>query len=104
MFEAQDKRLSCRHCGKNNTTPELCAALNALSLYLGFEPQISSGTRCESHNRAVGGAPHSRHLSGRAVDITGPPKLLEQVAALALKAGFARALPNHKRLYIHLDL
>lgn len=30
---------------------------------------ISSGVRCEAHNKAVGGAPESQHLKGTAADL-----------------------------------
>jgi uncharacterized protein YcbK (DUF882 family) len=29
---------------------------------------INSGARCEAHNAAVGGAPNSQHVRGRAID------------------------------------
>jgi hypothetical protein len=38
-----------------------------------FGVRINSGYRSPAHNRSVGGAPHSDHLTGDAVDYTGSP-------------------------------
>ena len=43
--------------------------LETLRENLGFPLKISSGFRCEKHNRALGGARESRHLLGLAFDV-----------------------------------
>jgi hypothetical protein len=45
--------------------------------------RVSSGRRTALRNRAVGGAPNSFHLRGRAVDFTGPVWDLGHAAGLA---------------------
>jgi len=34
--------------------------------------EVSSGCRCIEHNRNIGGAPHSRHMKGDALDLVKP--------------------------------
>ena len=54
----------------------LAAALDALEVNTG-PLEIISAYRPESYNRAIGGATHSQHVSGRAVDVrsaTLPPE------------------------------
>lgn len=41
-----------------------------------FDVKVNSGYRSPSHNAAVGGAQHSDHLTGDAVDFTGAPDAL----------------------------
>jgi hypothetical protein len=56
-----------------------------LLLLLGAHPllYVTSGRRSTLHNKAVGGAPNSWHLQGRAVDLTGPLHDLQRAAATA---------------------
>lgn len=60
----------------------LATNLEALRRVLGLPIQIVSGFRTKTHNKAVGGAPSSQHLTASAADIKIegiPPK---QVAAI----------------------
>lgn len=64
------REFACHHCGKIiDPPPSLLASLEALRAMLGRPIRIVSGTRCAAHNRAVGGARHSRHLLGDAADL-----------------------------------
>ncbi|MDW7678467.1 MAG: D-Ala-D-Ala carboxypeptidase family metallohydrolase [Bacillota bacterium] len=49
---------------------------------------VTSGYRNASHNARVGGSPTSRHLSGEAADIRIPGLHPDEVAQLAVAAGF----------------
>ena len=74
-------------CGFDTVDVELINALRDLRVAIGGKPiTITSGCRCESHNKAVGGAPNSQHLYARAADIysseTTPSDILEKLEEL----------------------
>lgn len=48
--------------------------------------RVTSGRRSAEHNAAVGGAPHSYHLSGQALDLVPPPGMSMQQLHDQLKA------------------
>ena len=62
--------LLCKCCGKgsNIIQPELLKRLETLEMEMGHVT-ISSGYRCEKHNKEVGGEPNSAHTRGYAIDI-----------------------------------
>lgn len=49
--------------------PDLLVVLEDVREHFGKPVVISSGKRCETHNKRVGGAPKSQHLLGTAADI-----------------------------------
>jgi uncharacterized protein YcbK (DUF882 family) len=51
---------------------------------------VTSGRRSPQHNREVGGAQHSWHLKGRAVDLTGPLYDLQVAAQTAWRQRIGR--------------
>lgn len=77
-------------------------ALQRLRDRLGIPLRVTSGTRCISHNMAVGGAPNSYHLKGRAFDIVHigdiDPAWLGEVA---LTSGFGVA--RRYKTFTHVD-
>jgi uncharacterized protein YcbK (DUF882 family) len=61
--------LACPHCGECNIDSGLLIALEQLRA-LGDEPiKVHDAYRCEVHNAAVGGVPHSEHPKGQAADV-----------------------------------
>lgn len=61
-------------CGKCVTTASDISAnlvyqLQKLRDSFGLPIKIASGYRCKEHNLAIGGAPRSQHMRGKAVDI-----------------------------------
>lgn len=44
-----------------------------------FGVRVNSGYRSPEHNKAVGGAEHSDHLGGNAVDFVGPPEAMRKL-------------------------
>jgi uncharacterized protein YcbK (DUF882 family) len=80
--------------------PALVAALERLRAARGGIPlRIVSGRRSAAHNRAVGGAPRSQHLYGRAADIpSGYATVLQ-----AERAGF-RGIGSKGAWAVHVDV
>lgn len=65
----KDNEFGCKHCGKFIENTELKAVLELVRLKFGGIVTITSGTRCRTHNKNVGGASRSQHLLGTAADI-----------------------------------
>ena len=73
---------ACRcGCGLNTVDVDLLGYLVAIRAHFDRPVRISSGCRCPEHNVAVGGAPTSQHLLGRAADISvdgTPPSVVQE--------------------------
>lgn len=80
----------------------LLAKLQQLRSALKKPIKINSGYRTPEHNVKVGGAQKSRHLYGRAVDISTRNLDVNEVIIKANAIGFFRVLPNYKKHYVHL--
>lgn len=65
----QSSEFACRHCHTGGATTELVEALESLREVWGKSMIVNAGYRCPAHNAAIGGAPHSAHLTGEAADI-----------------------------------
>ena len=61
--------MRCPCCGRGAVALALVLALEDVRSLYGRPVRITSGWRCEPHNRAVGGHPQSRHLVGCAADL-----------------------------------
>ena len=57
------------NCGFNTVDAMLLAILEDVREYFGEVVTVTSGCRCESHNKEVGGGINSQHKLGRAADI-----------------------------------
>ena len=61
---------ACRcGCGLMNVKGRLVMTLEAIREAVGLPVNIECGSRCETHNAAVGGVADSGHLTGEAADI-----------------------------------
>jgi uncharacterized protein YcbK (DUF882 family) len=94
----------CRCCGTVKLSALALEMLEALRELSGSPVVITSGYRCERHNRAVGGAPRSAHLSGMAADIYARPEDQEKLSVLAASAGFTEIIRGGKKNYIHVAI
>ena len=56
-------------CGLADIDLALVAVLQDSRTATALTYVVSSGCRCEKHNKEIGGKPNSAHLRGRAVDI-----------------------------------
>jgi uncharacterized protein YcbK (DUF882 family) len=67
-FSREEFACGCK-CGFDAVDVELVAVLEDVRAHYGKAVTITSGCRCESHNKSVGGAPRSKHVKGIAADI-----------------------------------
>lgn len=71
-FSKSEFRCRCGgvYCNGFPAQPQesLVRAAQQVRDYFGVPVTISSGVRCQTHNRAVGGVSNSRHLTGKAMD------------------------------------
>jgi uncharacterized protein YcbK (DUF882 family) len=56
-------------CGLMNVKGRLLMTLEAIREAVALPVNIECGSRCQAHNRAVGGVDGSAHISGEAADI-----------------------------------
>jgi len=64
------KEFACKcNCGSDKVKQELVSKLEMTRLMYGKPMKITSGIRCEGHNKDVGGVEDSTHLDGYAADI-----------------------------------
>lgn len=59
----------CDDCKETLVAPLLLSVCERLRAAVGEPVKITSGYRCEAHNKRVGGAPLSYHTQGLAVDL-----------------------------------
>lgn len=105
----------CNHCGivqVGTAQRDAWERLDAFRADLGYPLRVHSATRCNTHNKAVGGAKNSQHLPGLAFDVSvigdyngnspaAGVKLEMTMVYLAAKHGFGGIglYPN----FMHLD-
>ncbi len=68
FFKRSEFACKC-NCGYDTIDAELLQVLTDLREHFGKIVLISSGARCESHNKMIGGSSKSKHLLGKASDI-----------------------------------
>ena len=56
-------------CGFSTVDAELLSVLTDVREYFNAPVTINSSCRCDAHNKAIGGAEHSKHKLGIAADI-----------------------------------
>lgn len=93
------REFRCHHCGAVKIAPTLVARLELLRAEVGRPLTVVSGYRCPVHNKAVGGAPASKHLLGQAADLPiGYATVLQ-----AQKVGF-RGIGHRGKWVTHVDV
>ncbi len=68
-FKRSEFKCNCGECGQDTVDGELLLVLNEMREDLGFPVVIESGNRCLQHNRNIGGATYSLHVTGKAADV-----------------------------------
>lgn len=95
----------CPHCGKNDISKLLVSQLQMLRDKFKKPIIVTSGVRCEEHNRDVGGVLDSKHLTGEAADIVIRDVAPEEIAREAVKIpDFRRGGIGVYNTFIHLDV
>lgn len=89
-FRAREFRCKCGCCKTALIDDVLVAQLQAIRNHFGKSVNITSGYRCVSHNKAVGGDPNSSHMQGMAADIVVPGVKPRAVAQFAESMGIVR--------------
>lgn len=94
-------------CGFDAVDVDLLSGLQALRDLSGRSITITSGDRCEAHNKKVGGASQSLHKKGKAADIVVQGLKPTEMAALAEKVSeFQKGavITYNKDGFIHVDV
>lgn len=90
-------------CKLNNFSQNLVDMLDIAREYAKIPFTVTSGCRCEGHNKAVGGKPESSHTKGLAVDIAaGTSTQRAKVLYALITAGFTRI--GIAKTFIHVDI
>ena len=98
------KEFECPCCHTVLLNPLLVTKLQKLRDEWGLPLIITSGYRCELHNREVGGVKQSLHKVGQAADVRVPASEQERFRDLALSCGFSRAISYGNRHFIHIEI
>jgi len=96
--------IACRGTGQLKLHPEALDKLQALRDRLGKPLIIRSAYRSPEHNRAVGGAPRSKHMDGTAFDIAMANHDPVAFEATAREVGFLGFGFYPRSGFIHVDL
>jgi hypothetical protein len=96
--------IACRGTGQIKLHPEALDKLQALRDRLGKPLIVRSAYRSPEHNRAVGGAPRSKHMDGTAFDIAMSNHDPAAFEAAARAVGFLGFGFYPRSGFIHIDL
>lgn len=97
------EEFACPCCGQENIQEELVLKLNIARELARTPFIITSGFRCERHNKEVQGKKNSSHLKGLAADIKATNSRERYNILLALlNVGFTRL--GVAKNFIHVDL
>ena len=103
-FTSEEFACKCG-CGYDTPNPELIRMLQAARDLYGKPMHITSGCRCVKHNRNVGGAANSAHISGMAADIATPTGAARYEIINALMASRINRIGiNFKKNFVHADV
>ena len=98
-----EARFACHCCGTNWIDPQVEALVHEIEKRIGAHLNVTSGYRCEKHNRKIGGSKTSSHLKGLAVDVAcGASRLRYLVLNAAFAVGINRI--GIYKSFIHMDI
>lgn len=93
------REFACRCCGVWAADPFLIRVLENIRARSGKPLRIVSGFRCVEHNKSVGGAPGSQHVTGKAADIDPGRATLAQA-----RAAGAAGIGTRGKWAVHVDV
>ena len=96
--------IACRGTGQLKLHPAALDKLQALRDRLGKPLIVRSAYRSPEHNRAVGGAPRSKHMDGTAFDIAMSNHDPAAFEAAAREVGFLGFGAYPRSGFMHIDL
>ena len=99
----KEEEFKCPCCGKCDMNAMFVFMLDSLREFVGAPLHITSGYRCEKHNKKVKGSPNSAHLRGKAADIlVTDSEMRWRILKFAMLLGFPRI--GIANTFIHLDI
>lgn len=96
------KDFQCPCCKRVMIHPSLLEEMEKLYSMAKGKIKITSGYRCEKHNKEVGGVANSKHMKGLACDITASD--LQEVYNIAKNLKFSFVKLDEKKKYIHMEV
>ena len=94
-------------CGKNDIDQRVMDMAQVIRDELGVPVRVNSGCRCEKHNAKSGGVKGSKHVKGKAADLScslGAAKMFETVKRLHAEGKLPELDYCIKyRTFIHID-
>lgn len=100
-FHLGEFECRCGICETQMIDSQLLEQLDSLRENIKAPIMITSGYRCEAHNKAIGGAAKSRHVRGMAADIFAPKYSIEELEKLAEK--YFKRIGTGKT-FLHVDV
>lgn len=92
-------------CCKKELNQNMLNLIYKIEQELKKEIFITSGMRCEKHNKIVGGSETSAHLKGLAIDIAfSSGNELYNLLDISKKFGVNRFGINFKKVFLHIDI
>jgi uncharacterized protein YcbK (DUF882 family) len=104
-FSDREFRCQCGKCSSPKPDLALSILLELVREWAGAPVAITSGYRCPVHNRKVGGARRSKHMTNQAADIRVKGKTPEEVYEF-LDSIFPNSLGlayNSEKNFTHID-
>lgn len=107
-FKRSEFKCKCggKHCNGYPVEPKekLIRAADKVRGHFGKPMTVSSGVRCSTHNKNVGGVSNSRHMSGKAMDFSVSGFSASMVLAYVQKLPEIRYAYAIDSNHVHMDI
>lgn len=86
-----------------NVKPDIIYAIQEFRDYVGHPIYITSGSRCPTYNKRVGGVHNSEHTLGQAIDVVTPnSRVRKQLIEFFMKKGVTRFGVYPRQGFVHI--